>query len=52
MIVYRPKDEPQGAVIDMQDGSLPAYIPICAKYAYKVLKILEKVVNDTKKVVS
>ena len=38
MKIYRPKKEPEGVVIDFEDGTMPAYIPVCANYAFKAIK--------------
>ena len=46
MKVFRPDDEPEAAVIDMEDGTMPAYIPVCAEYAYNKLKEIEKIINE------
>jgi len=40
MKIYRPKKEPEAVVIDFEDGTMPAYIPVCADYALKAIKKL------------
>lgn len=51
--VERPKKEPNAVVIYPPDGSLPAYIPICADYAFRMLQDLaaQQVRTENKKIV-